>query len=64
MFTDGAGRRLEVILLDRLDGCGPRSLIRASWHGVLLGRGYFECLDDALRLVDVGTLVEVITITR
>jgi hypothetical protein len=38
-MVDGHGRRVEVILLDRCDGCGPRPWIRVSWRGVLLGPG-------------------------
>jgi hypothetical protein len=60
MFVDGAGRRLEVIVLDR--GHGPRQWIRATWHGCLLGEGCYRRLEDALRLVDVETLVEVVTL--
>jgi hypothetical protein len=58
-MVDGCGRQLEVILLDR--GGGPQQWIRAtSRHGYLLGAGYYRRLEDALALVDVETLVEVI----
>ena len=62
-MVDGKGRRLEVIVLDRCDGHGPQQWIRVSWHHrILLGRGYYRRgeLSEALALVDVGTLVEVI----
>lgn len=60
MFVDGLGRRLEVILLDRCDGAGAQQWIRASLRGVLLGHGYYRRMADALALVDVDTLVEVL----
>jgi hypothetical protein len=62
-MVDRYGRRVEVILLDRCDGHGPRQWIRVSWHhNIRLGRGYYRSaeLDDALALVDVESLVEVI----
>lgn len=61
VMVDGAGRRLEVIVLDR--GHGPQPYIRVSWHHhILLGRGYYRRgeMDQALALVDVDSLVEVI----
>lgn len=61
-FIDGRGRQLEVIQLDR--GGGPRAWIKASQHGILLGAGYYRRLEDALALVDVETLVEVIPLHR
>jgi hypothetical protein len=62
-MVDRYGRCVEVILLDRCDGHGPREWIRVSWHHrILLGRGYYRSaeLADALALVDVESLVEVI----
>jgi hypothetical protein len=66
VFTDAAGRCLEVIVLDRLDGHGPQKLIRASWRGtrILIGPGYYLRIEDALPHVDVESLVEVISIKR
>lgn len=58
LFVDARGRRLEVILLDR--GRGPKAYIRVSQNGILLGAGYYQKLEDALRWVDVESLVEVI----
>ena len=60
MFIDGAGRTLEVITIDR--GHGPKPVIRATWHGYLLGDGYYPRPADALALVDVDTLVELVTL--
>ena len=60
---------MEVILLDRCDGRDPRQWIRFSWRGVLLspdreyagiGSGYYRRVEDALALVDVKSLVEII----
>lgn len=62
MFIDGEGRTLEVITINR--GHGPQPVVRAAWHGYLLGDGYYGRLEDALALVDVDTLVEVITLPR
>jgi hypothetical protein len=61
-MVDQYGRSVEVILLDRCDGRGPRQWIRVSWHGFLLGRGYYRAIADVLALVDAETLVEVIDI--
>jgi hypothetical protein len=61
VMVDGDGKRLEVIVLDR--GHGPQPYIRVSWHHrILLGRGYYRSCEmhEALALVDVETLVEVI----
>lgn len=61
-WQDAAGRRVEVIRLDR-DGRGARQWIRVSWHHrILLGRGYYRLaeLDAVLALVDTEGLVEVI----
>jgi hypothetical protein len=72
-MVDRYGRRVEVILLDRCDGRGSRPWIRVSWRGVLLGpgcqyagigRGYYRRVEDALALVDVESLVEVIDFPR
>jgi hypothetical protein len=72
-MVDRHGRRVEVILLDRCDGHGPRQWIRVSWRGVLLGpgcdragigSGYYHRVEDALRLVDAESLVEVIDFPR
>lgn len=60
VFIDGDGRRLEVIQLDR--GHGPRPVIRVSWpNRILIGNGYYQRIEDALKLVDATTLVEVVT---
>jgi hypothetical protein len=37
LMVDGDGKHLEVIVLDRVHG--PRTWIRVSWHGFLLGAG-------------------------
>jgi hypothetical protein len=60
VFIDGEGRTLEVITIDR--GHGPRPVVRATWHGYLLGVGYYPRIEDALALVDVESLVEVVTL--
>jgi hypothetical protein len=57
-MVDGQDRQVEVILPDR--GHGPQHWIRVSQHGFLLGAGYYRSPDDALALLDVETLVEVI----
>jgi hypothetical protein len=58
-MVDGRGRQLEVILLDR--GGGSCEWIRVtSRHGYLIGAGYYRRPEDALALVDVETLAEVI----
>lgn len=59
VFIDGAGRKLEVIQMIR-NGYGPAPWIRATWHGYLLGEGYYRRIEDALALVDVETLVELV----
>lgn len=67
-MVDRYGRRVEVILLDRCDGHGPREWIRVSWRGVLLGPGceydgigggYYRRVEDALTYVDPESLVEI-----
>jgi hypothetical protein len=58
LMVDGDGKHLKVIVLDR--GHGPQTWIRVTWHGFLLGAGYYRTVDEALRHVDVETLVEVI----
>lgn len=58
LFVDARGRRLEVILLDR--GHGPQQWIRVTWKGFFLGAGSYRTVEDALRLVDAESLVEVI----
>jgi hypothetical protein len=57
-MVDGQGRQLEVIYLDR--GHGPQQWIRVTWHGFLLGAGYYRRVGEALALVDAESLVEVI----
>jgi hypothetical protein len=57
-MVDADGKRLEVILRDL--GHGPRQWIRVSWHGVLLGYGYYRTVEEALAYVDAESLVEVI----
>ena len=64
LWVDAYGRRVEVILLDRADGHGPRKWIRVSWRGVLLGVGYYRTVDAALAHVDVESLVEVVILQR
>jgi hypothetical protein len=57
-FIDGRDRQLEVIQLDR--GHGSRAWIKVSQHGILLGASYYRTPEEALALVDIETLVEVI----
>jgi hypothetical protein len=58
VMVDGDGKRVEVILRDL--GHGPYQWIRVSWHGVLLGYGYYRTVEEALAHVDAESLVEVI----
>lgn len=58
VMVDADGKRLEVIVRDL--GYGPRQWIRVSWHGVLLGFGYYRTVEEALAYVDAESLVEVI----
>lgn len=62
VMVDADGKRLEIIVLNR--GYGPQQWIRVSWRGVLLGAGYYRTVDDALRFVDIESLVEVIPLPR
>lgn len=64
-MVDQDGRELEVIQLDR--GRGPIDCVRVSWRGYLIGPGsaqldcgYYLTTAEALALVDVESLVEVI----
>jgi hypothetical protein len=62
VMVDRCGRRLEVIVLDR--GHGAQQWIRVSVRGVLLGRGYYRDPHEALLLVDVDSLVELVELDR
>ena len=58
VMVDGDGKWVEVIVRDL--GYGPRQWIRVSWHGVLLGYGYYRTVEEALAYLDAESLVEVI----
>jgi hypothetical protein len=58
-WIDGRGRCVTVILLDR--GHGPQPYLRVTWHHqILLGAGYYRHVEDALALVDIESLVEIV----
>jgi hypothetical protein len=61
-MVDRYGHSVEVILRDLCDGRGPRQWIRVSLRGVLLGRGYYRRIEDALAHVDVESLVELVVL--
>jgi hypothetical protein len=69
-MVDRYGRCVEVILLDRCDGCGPQPWLRVSYRRVLLGPGtlpgpgpgYYRTPAAALTQVDAESLVELLAL--
>jgi hypothetical protein len=70
VMVDKHGHHVEVIVLDR--GRGPHPWIRVSLRGYLIGPGtqtphapgwgYYRTIDEALRHVDIESLIEIVTL--